>query len=172
MCVCVCLFRTAWVQKIKAASELFIETEKKKREKAYLGTCPTEINILRLTMIRNVLWLLHVSVPQYVPRGLQVSGDWWSTLWRELSSNPVAPTVRVNSFWLNLEKEKRWFQLLVIHKFCSSRKKQPVLRGDHGLPVPYHKNITGKTLQVYRQAFIIIPYFRFIDFFIIKCINS
>lgn len=33
--VCVC--RTAWVQKIKAASELFIETEKKKREKAYLG---------------------------------------------------------------------------------------------------------------------------------------
>lgn len=73
---------------------------------------------------------------------------------------------------LNLEKEKRWFQLLVIHKFCSSRKKQPVLRGDHGLPVPYHKNITGKTLQVYRQAFIIIPYFRFIDFFIIKCINS
>lgn len=30
--------RTAWVQKIKAASELFIETEKKKREKAYLGT--------------------------------------------------------------------------------------------------------------------------------------
>ncbi|RMB92410.1 hypothetical protein DUI87_31180 [Hirundo rustica rustica] len=29
--------RTAWVQKIKAASELYIETEKKKREKAYLG---------------------------------------------------------------------------------------------------------------------------------------
>uniref|UniRef100_A0A8C3DJK0 Uncharacterized protein n=1 Tax=Corvus moneduloides TaxID=1196302 RepID=A0A8C3DJK0_CORMO len=28
--------RTAWVQKIKAASELYIETEKKKREKAYL----------------------------------------------------------------------------------------------------------------------------------------
>ncbi|XP_062292716.1 intersectin-2-like [Scomber scombrus] len=27
--------RTAWVQKIKAASEVFIETEKKKREKAY-----------------------------------------------------------------------------------------------------------------------------------------
>lgn len=39
VCVCVCLYfcRTAWVQKIKAASELFIETEKKKREKAYLG---------------------------------------------------------------------------------------------------------------------------------------
>lgn len=34
----ICFFcRTAWVQKIKAASELFIETEKKKREKAYLG---------------------------------------------------------------------------------------------------------------------------------------
>lgn len=31
------LCRTAWVQKIKAASELYIETEKKKREKAYLG---------------------------------------------------------------------------------------------------------------------------------------
>lgn len=29
--------RAAWVQKIKAASEHFIETEKKKREKAYQG---------------------------------------------------------------------------------------------------------------------------------------
>jgi hypothetical protein len=28
------------VQKIKAASELYIETEKKKREKAYLGNVP------------------------------------------------------------------------------------------------------------------------------------
>ncbi len=27
--------RTAWIQKIKAASEAFIEMEKKKREKAY-----------------------------------------------------------------------------------------------------------------------------------------
>ncbi len=35
--VCVCVSRTAWVQKIKAASEEFIETEKKKREKAYQG---------------------------------------------------------------------------------------------------------------------------------------
>eukprot|EP00062_Callorhinchus_milii_P020053 gi/632975344/ref/XP_007904176.1/ PREDICTED: intersectin-1 [Callorhinchus milii] len=33
--------RTAWVQKIKAASELYIETEKKKREKAYLVTPTT-----------------------------------------------------------------------------------------------------------------------------------
>ncbi|XP_032209058.1 intersectin-2 isoform X4 [Mustela erminea] len=34
--------RTAWVQKIKAASEQYIDTEKKKREKAYQGTwwCP------------------------------------------------------------------------------------------------------------------------------------
>lgn len=31
--------RTAWVQKIKAASEQYIDTEKKKREKAYQGTC-------------------------------------------------------------------------------------------------------------------------------------
>lgn len=29
--------RTAWVQKIKAASEQYIDTEKKKREKAYQG---------------------------------------------------------------------------------------------------------------------------------------
>ena len=36
--MCVCVFRTAWVQKIKAASEEFIETEKKKREKAYQGS--------------------------------------------------------------------------------------------------------------------------------------
>lgn len=32
------LCSTAWVQKIKAASEQYIETEKKKREKAYQGT--------------------------------------------------------------------------------------------------------------------------------------
>jgi len=32
-----CVGRTTWVQKIKAASEQFIETEKKKREKAYQG---------------------------------------------------------------------------------------------------------------------------------------
>lgn len=30
--------RTAWVQKIKAASEQYIDTEKKKREKAYQGS--------------------------------------------------------------------------------------------------------------------------------------
>ncbi|OWK10553.1 hypothetical protein Celaphus_00005351 [Cervus elaphus hippelaphus] len=35
-------FQTAWVQKIKAASEQYIDTEKKKREKAYQGSrwCP------------------------------------------------------------------------------------------------------------------------------------
>lgn len=30
--------RTAWVQKIKAASEQYIDTEKRKREKAYQGS--------------------------------------------------------------------------------------------------------------------------------------
>lgn len=39
--------RTAWVQKIKGASEQYIETEKKKREKAYQGTkcgrCPKRV---------------------------------------------------------------------------------------------------------------------------------
>ena len=34
MCSCI---RTTWVQRIKAASEHFIETQKKKREKAYQG---------------------------------------------------------------------------------------------------------------------------------------
>lgn len=34
----IALCSTAWVQKIKAASEQYIETEKKKREKAYQGT--------------------------------------------------------------------------------------------------------------------------------------
>ena len=33
-----CFPRTAWVQKIKAASEQYIDTEKRKREKAYQGT--------------------------------------------------------------------------------------------------------------------------------------
>lgn len=33
-------FSTAWVQKIKAASEEFIETEKKKREKTFQGLSP------------------------------------------------------------------------------------------------------------------------------------
>lgn len=35
--------RTMWVQKIKAASEHFIETEKKKREKAYQGNTTIKI---------------------------------------------------------------------------------------------------------------------------------
>ncbi|GAB5576289.1 intersectin-1 isoform X3 [Prionailurus iriomotensis] len=38
--------RTAWVQKIKAASELYIETEKKKREKAYLGIGRLMVNVV------------------------------------------------------------------------------------------------------------------------------
>lgn len=39
--LCFCS-RTAWVQKIKAASEQYIDTEKRKREKAYQGSwwCP------------------------------------------------------------------------------------------------------------------------------------
>ncbi|XP_013878187.1 intersectin-1 [Austrofundulus limnaeus] len=40
--------RTAWVHKIKAASELFIETEKKKREKAYLVRSQRATGIGRL----------------------------------------------------------------------------------------------------------------------------
>lgn len=39
--------RTMWVQKIKAASEHFIETEKKKREKAYQGN-KTKKNIPKI----------------------------------------------------------------------------------------------------------------------------
>uniref|UniRef100_A0A671WSX7 Intersectin 1 n=1 Tax=Sparus aurata TaxID=8175 RepID=A0A671WSX7_SPAAU len=42
--------RTAWVQKIKAASELFIETEKKKREKAYLGISAESAGVLFLVV--------------------------------------------------------------------------------------------------------------------------
>lgn len=41
----VCVFRTAWVQKIKAASEEFFETEKKKREKAYQGLSAVAIGV-------------------------------------------------------------------------------------------------------------------------------
>uniref|UniRef100_H0UUI8 Intersectin-1 n=1 Tax=Cavia porcellus TaxID=10141 RepID=H0UUI8_CAVPO len=40
--------RTSWVQKIKAASELYIETEKKKREKAYLVRSQRATGIGRL----------------------------------------------------------------------------------------------------------------------------
>ncbi|KAM9032094.1 intersectin-1 isoform 5-T5 [Sarcophilus harrisii] len=40
--------RTAWVQKIKAASEFYIETEKKKREKAYLVRSQRATGIGRL----------------------------------------------------------------------------------------------------------------------------
>ncbi|KAM8851869.1 intersectin-1 isoform 1-T1 [Synchiropus picturatus] len=40
--------RAAWVQKIKAASELFIETEKRKREKAYLVRSQRATGIGRL----------------------------------------------------------------------------------------------------------------------------
>lgn len=42
--------RTAWVQKIKAASEEFIETEKKKREKAYQGLSTDSHNLMMMVM--------------------------------------------------------------------------------------------------------------------------
>uniref|UniRef100_A0A671WKF8 Intersectin-1 n=1 Tax=Sparus aurata TaxID=8175 RepID=A0A671WKF8_SPAAU len=45
--------RTAWVQKIKAASELFIETEKKKREKAYLGISSAGVLFLVVQQIKT-----------------------------------------------------------------------------------------------------------------------
>lgn len=42
------VFRTAWVQKIKAASEEFIETEKKKREKVFQSRSVKATGIGRL----------------------------------------------------------------------------------------------------------------------------
>ncbi|XP_069461955.1 intersectin-2 isoform X2 [Ambystoma mexicanum] len=45
--------RTAWVQKIKAASELYIETEKKKREKAYQARSMKSSGIGRLMVHVN-----------------------------------------------------------------------------------------------------------------------
>lgn len=46
---CLCFFRTAWVQKIKVASEEFIETEKKKRDKVYQGLCLHSKSHIRVT---------------------------------------------------------------------------------------------------------------------------
>lgn len=48
----IALCSTAWVQKIKAASEQYIETEKKKREKAYQGT----YRVLYLPLIHPDVW--------------------------------------------------------------------------------------------------------------------
>lgn len=42
-------FRTAWVQKIKVASEEFFETEKKKRDKVYQGLCLHSKSHIRVT---------------------------------------------------------------------------------------------------------------------------
>uniref|UniRef100_A0AAX7V631 Intersectin-1 n=1 Tax=Astatotilapia calliptera TaxID=8154 RepID=A0AAX7V631_ASTCA len=57
--------RTAWVQKIKAASELFIETEKKKREKAYLAqsqlqyTTAVLVHCCRDTNMSAIIYISH-----------------------------------------------------------------------------------------------------------------
>ena len=47
--------RTAWVQKIKAASEEFIETEKKKREKVYQGlSLTTSIRAAKISRLTSM----------------------------------------------------------------------------------------------------------------------
>ena len=56
--------RTAWVQKIKAASEQYIDTEKKKREKAYQGigvpggcdAAPRGLGMLATAAVRLMIW--------------------------------------------------------------------------------------------------------------------
>lgn len=53
--------RTMWVQKIKAASEHFIETEKKKREKAYQGNKTKKI-FLKFTRRRLKVYKAKTSV--------------------------------------------------------------------------------------------------------------
>ncbi|XP_069092135.1 intersectin-2 isoform X1 [Pleurodeles waltl] len=55
--------RTAWVQKIKAASELYIETEKKKREKAYQARSFKSSGIGRLMVHVNEATELKVCKP-------------------------------------------------------------------------------------------------------------
>lgn len=56
----IALCSTAWVQKIKAASEQYIETEKKKREKAYQGTEFLSHSHPRHTLEQGQFW----RVPQ------------------------------------------------------------------------------------------------------------
>ncbi|KAA8578844.1 hypothetical protein FQN60_000053, partial [Etheostoma spectabile] len=59
---------TAWVQKIKAASELFIETEKKKREKAYLVRSQRATGIGRLMDLeQDVLCVTVFERDQFSP---------------------------------------------------------------------------------------------------------
>lgn len=52
----IALCSTAWVQKIKAASEQYIETEKKKREKAYQGTEFLSPSHPRQTLEQGQFW--------------------------------------------------------------------------------------------------------------------
>lgn len=54
--------RAAWVQKIKAASEHFIETEKKKREKAYQGkhSYTLILSVLTLSLCRASWYSYHL----------------------------------------------------------------------------------------------------------------
>lgn len=98
-CFCV-FFSTAWVQKIKAASEEFIETEKKKREKAYQGLSPRSTTLtpamcwwwhLRLTCVCVCVCLQHGL---WRPVG---SVDSLLLSWRPLNSRHQNPTVSINT---------------------------------------------------------------------------
>lgn len=67
-----CVGRTMWVQKIKAASEHFIETEKKKREKAYQGKQCVCVIFYSKHHLHTVLQMSHLCV--FPARSLKSSG--------------------------------------------------------------------------------------------------
>ena len=70
--ITLCVFRTAWVQKIKAASEEFFETEKKKREKAYQGLSLHSPSRTDVTNVMISLLIHRVCV--FAARSVKASG--------------------------------------------------------------------------------------------------
>lgn len=68
----IALCSTAWVQKIKAASEQYIETEKKKREKAYQGTKFLSPSYPRQTPAQRLFWRMPQCLcgVSWIPRSI------------------------------------------------------------------------------------------------------
>lgn len=64
-------FSTAWVQKIKAASEEFIDTEKKKREKAYQGS---PLHWFHTDANKVIMSLINACVCVFAARSMKASG--------------------------------------------------------------------------------------------------
>lgn len=102
--------RTAWVQKIKAASEEFIETEKSKRERVYQGLSPLPRCLADGDRRDDTGWTelcVCVFFQHGQSRAAESAGS-SSPFWRPLSSRRANPTVSADSLMIVMVIHFNW----------------------------------------------------------------